>query len=153
MGLWFMKWRSVWPIFYSPVILSNFFESISYIILWIMNLYDPRFDLKINVGHCDLYFMVKWFGLISWTLFNVWTFLFQIMNQYNPKVDISHSDLYFMVLWFYVAPCRQFNVWTSYFWIMDQYDLTFDLKINVSLCDIYFMPKGFCFISQTSFDA
>ena len=22
-----------------------------------MNQYDPRFDLKINVGHCDLYFM------------------------------------------------------------------------------------------------
>ena len=24
----------------------------------IMNLYDLRFDLKINVGYCDLYFMV-----------------------------------------------------------------------------------------------
>ena len=22
----------------------------------IMNQYDPRFDLKINVGHCDLFF-------------------------------------------------------------------------------------------------
>ena len=25
----------------------------------IMNQYDARFDLKINVGHCDLYFMVQ----------------------------------------------------------------------------------------------
>ena len=25
----------------------------------IMNQYDPRFDLKINVGHCDLYFMAQ----------------------------------------------------------------------------------------------
>ena len=25
----------------------------------IMSQYDPTFDLKINVGHCDLYFMVK----------------------------------------------------------------------------------------------
>ena len=23
-----------------------------------MNRFDPRFDLKVNVGHCDLYFMV-----------------------------------------------------------------------------------------------
>ena len=27
--------------------------------LGIMNQYDPRFDLKINVGHCDLSFMVQ----------------------------------------------------------------------------------------------
>ena len=25
----------------------------------IMNQYNPTFDLKINVGHCDLYFMVQ----------------------------------------------------------------------------------------------
>ena len=25
----------------------------------IMNHYDPTFDLKIIVGHCDLYFMVQ----------------------------------------------------------------------------------------------
>ena len=25
-------------------------------------------DLRINVGHCDLYFMVQWFCLISWRL-------------------------------------------------------------------------------------
>ena len=29
------------------------------VILWIMSQYDPIFDLKINVGHCDLYFMVQ----------------------------------------------------------------------------------------------
>ena len=27
--------------------------------LGIMNQYDLMFDLKINVGYCDLYFMVK----------------------------------------------------------------------------------------------
>ena len=25
----------------------------------IMSQYDPMFDLKINVGHCDLYYMVQ----------------------------------------------------------------------------------------------
>ena len=47
--------------------------------VWCMNiiLWDygsETFDLKINVGHCDLYFMVQWFCHISWRLFDVWTF-------------------------------------------------------------------------------
>ena len=25
-----------------------------------MNQYDPKFDLKINIGYCDLHFMVQW---------------------------------------------------------------------------------------------
>ena len=33
--------------------------------------YDMTFDLKINVGHCDLYFMVQWFCLIAWRLFDM----------------------------------------------------------------------------------
>ena len=56
------------------------FQGISCVISWslfhvcssyfqIMNLYDPRFDLKINVGQFDLYFMVQWFDLISWMIF------------------------------------------------------------------------------------
>ena len=36
----------------------------------IMNQYDPRFDLKINVGHCDLHFMVQWF--LSCILKTIW---------------------------------------------------------------------------------
>ena len=55
----------------------------------IMNQYDPRFDFKVNVGHCDLYFMVQWFGLISWRLFDLWTSLLGIMNQYDPTFDIK----------------------------------------------------------------
>ena len=26
---------------------------------WDMSQYDPKFYLKINIGHCDLYFMVQ----------------------------------------------------------------------------------------------
>ena len=66
-----------------------------------MNQYDPTFDLKINVDHCDLYSMVKWFCLISWRLFDVWTILFGIVSQYDPKFDLKiylgHYDLYSMV--------------------------------------------------------
>ena len=72
----------------------------------IMNQYDPTFDLKIIVGHCDLYFMVHWFCVISRRLPDVWTSLFGIMNQYDPMFDlkmiIGHCDLYFMGQWFWV---------------------------------------------------
>ena len=41
-------------------------------------------------------------------------------------------------------------VWTSYFGIMGQYYPTFDLKINVGLCDLYFMVQWFwSYISKT----
>ena len=39
------------------------------------------------------------------------------------------------------------DVWASYFRIMSQYDTTFDLKINVGHCDLYFMVQWFCLIS------
>ena len=82
--------------------------------------YDTTFDLKINVGHCDVYFMVQWFCIISWRLFDVWTWYFGIMGQYDPtfdlKINVCLCDLYFMVQWF----CPQ--TLTS----------NFDLKVNIS---------------------
>ena len=80
-----------------------------------MNQYDQTFDLKINVGHCDLYSMVQWFCLIAWRLFDAQTLLFGIMSQYDPKFDlkinIGHCDLYFMVQWFCVTSWRLFDEW------------------------------------------
>ena len=136
--LWVMKWRSAWPIFHGPVILSYILKTIwctSY--FGSMNQYDPTFDLKINVGQCDLYSMVQWFCLISWRLFGVWTILFGIMSQNDPKFDlkinIGHYDLYFMIQWSW----RLFDVCTSYFGSMNQYDQTFDLKLIVGHCGLY----------------
>ena len=97
------KCRSLWPIFHGPVILNYILKTIwcMNIILGIMGQYDLTFDLKINVGLCDLYFMVQWFCLISPTLFEAWVSYFQIMRQCDPnfdlKVNISQHDLYFMV--------------------------------------------------------
>ena len=51
--------------------------------------------------------------------------------------------LYFMVQWFCVTSWRLLEVWRAYFGIMGQYDLTFDLKTNVGLCDLYFMVQWF----------
>ena len=99
----------------------------------------------------DLYFMVQWFCLISWRLFDVCTSYFGVMNQYDPrfdlKINIGHCDLYFMVHWFCLVPWRLFDVWTSLFGIMNQYHPKFDLKINVGHCDLYFMVQWFCIIS------
>ena len=123
----------------------------------IMRQYDTTFNLKINVGRCDLYFMVQWFCLISWRLFDVWTSYFRIMSQYDPtfhpKINVGHCDLYFMVQWFCLISWRLFDIWTPYLGIMSQYDPIFDLKINVGHCDLYFMVQWFCLTSQRLFAA
>ena len=54
-----------------------------------MKQYYLTHDLKINIGHCDLYFMVQWFCLISWRLFDVCTSYFWSMNQYDPMFDLK----------------------------------------------------------------
>ena len=119
MDLWVMKWRSAdlyftvkwfclisWRLF---DICTSYFGS--------MNQYDQRFDLKINVGHCDQYFMVQWFCLISWGLFDICTSLFGILNQYyltfDLRINVGLCDLYFMVQWFWIVSWRLFDVWTS----------------------------------------
>ena len=160
--IWYMNtilwdYESVWPDVWPKNVVQWF-----YLISWrlfdistpyfgIMSQYDLMFDLKINVGHCDLYFMVQWFCLISWRLFDIWTPYFGIMIQYDPmfdlKINVGHCDLYFMVQWFCLISWRLFDIWTPYFGIMSQYDLMFDLKINVGHCDLYFIVHWFCLIS------
>ena len=103
-----------------------FYECTSY--FGIMNQYFSRFDLKVNVGHCDLY--------IS---------LFGIMNQYDTtfafKINVDTVT--------YIS-------WSSDFAICLQdylmYDQTFDLKINVGHCDLYFIVQWFCLISWRLFE-
>ena len=113
-----------------------------------MNQYDPMFDLKINVDHCDLYLMVQWVCLI-WT-----SFFFGIMNQYDLtfdlKINVGHCDLYFMVQWFCITSWILFHVWTSVFAIMDKYDRIFDLKINAGhMWPVFHGPVILSYISKT----
>ena len=54
-----------------------------------MSQYNQMLDLKTNVGHCDLYFMVHWFCLISRRLFDVLASYFGIMSQYDPTFDLK----------------------------------------------------------------
>ena len=127
--------RSLWPIFHGPVILRYILKTIWMLSfdVWtsyfgIMRHYYQTFDIKINVGHCDLYFMVQWFCLISWRLFDVRRSYSGIMNQYDARFDLKiyagHCAVYFMVRWFCLVSWRLFDVWTSLFGIMIQYDPT-----------------------------
>ena len=98
------KCRSLWPIFHGPVILPYILKTVWYM-KTILSYYESwMFDLKINVGRFDLYFMVQWFWFISWRLFDIWTPYFGIMSQYgpmfDPKIIVGRCDLYFMVQWF-----------------------------------------------------
>ena len=110
------------------------------------------FDLKINVSHCDLYFMVQWFCLVSWRLFDVWTSNFRIMSQYDPtfdlKMNVDHCGLYVMVQWFRLITWRLFAAWTSYVGIMCQFDTTFDIIINVGHCDLGMVGRHNIFFCQ-----
>ena len=135
------------------MILPYILKTIWYVntILWDNESVWPDVWPKKNIGHCDLYFMVQWFCLISWGLFDVWTSYFRIMRQYDTtfdlKINVGHCDLYFMVQWFCLISWRLFDIWMSYFGNMSQYDPVFDLKINVGHCDLYFMVQWFCLIS------
>ena len=109
-------------------------------------------------GQHDLYFTVQWFYLISWRLFDVWTSLFGIMNQYDPKFDLRinviHCDLYFMVQWFCLVSWRLFDVWI---WCMniiiwDYGSVWPDVwpQNNCwSLWPIFHGPVIFCYILKT----
>ena len=148
------KYRSLWPILHGPVILSYVLKTIFDIstpYFWSMSQYDPMFDLKTFVGHCDLYFKVQWFCFIFWKLFSGWTSYFGIMSRYDPtsdlKIFVGHCDLYFIVYWICIISWRLFDVWTSYFGVMCQYDSPFDLEINVGYCNLYFMVHWFRLIS------
>ena len=105
-------------------------------------------------GQHDLYFMVQWFCLISWRLFNVWTSYFGIMSQddttFDLKINVGHCDLYFMVQWFCLRAWRLFHVRTSLCGIMSQYDPTLDLKINKGHWPIFHGPVILCYILKTS---
>ena len=153
MDLWVLKWRSAWPIFQGQAILSYILKTIwrMYIMYFgSMKQYGPTFDLNINVGHCGLYFMAQWFGLISWRLFDVWTILFGIMSQYDQmfdlKINVGHCDLYSIVQWFCLISWRLFDAWTLLFEIMSQYDPKFYLKLNVTYI---YGPVILCYILKT----
>ena len=86
------KCRSLWLIFHGPVIFPYILKTD----IWtpyfgIVSQYHPMFDLKINIGHCDLYFIVHWFCLIS-------LYLMDECHTFGKWVSvIRSSDLSFLI--------------------------------------------------------
>ena len=121
------KCRSLWPIFYGPVIwpyLMNIIWCMKKSLFGIINQFYSTFDLKVDVGYCDLYFMVQWFCIISWRQFDVWTLYFGIMGQYDMIFDlkinvglftcISWPSDFVLYLQHYLMPqCHIFRQWDS----------------------------------------
>ena len=117
--------------------LPYILKTISWInvILGILVLCDTMIDIIINVGHLDLYFMVHWFW--PYILNDVWTSLFEIMNQYDLTVDLKVN----------VGHCT-YILWSSVFMLHLEDNLMYDYH-SLGLCDLYFIALWFCLISST----
>ena len=76
----------------------------------------PEIWPKINVGHCDLYFMVQWFCNISWRLFDVWTLYFVIMSQCNAAFALKQCRSQWTIFHVpVILPYILNSIW-SYMW-------------------------------------
>ena len=125
MDLWIMKWRSAWPIFHGPVILSYILKTIwcMYIILWEYESVWPdiwpqnkcRSLWSIFHGPVIWPYILK--VIWKWPIFygpaillhilkTIWwrNVVLGIMDQCHSKINhvkyMWVSDLYFMVHWF-----------------------------------------------------
>ena len=119
-----------------------------------MKCYATVFNLNMNTGHYDLYFMVQWFCFISRRSFDICTSYFQIMKWYDTTFDlnmiVSHCDLHFMVQWFCSISESPFDIWTSYFQIIKwcswhNYSPQYECK---SLWPIFHGPVILLYISK-----
>ena len=99
---------------------------------------DANFDLKINLGHSDLYFIDSALHLEDYVMDTN----FGIMSQGDAMddliINVGHSDLCFKVHWFCFISLWEFHGWMSYFGTMSQCDATTDHIIDVCHGDLYF---------------
>ena len=108
----------------------------------IMTQYDTTFDLKINIGHCDLYFMGQWFYLISWRPFDIWTPYFGIMSQYVFHGPVILPNILKTILWLNIILWDYESVWPD----------IWPPNICRSHYDLYFMVHWICPLSWRLFD-
>ena len=65
-----------------------------------MNQYDSTFDLKINVGHCDLCSWSSDFALYleDYLMYEHHSLDYVLYDSmFDLKINVCHSDLYFLV--------------------------------------------------------
>ena len=118
-----------------------------------MNQHDPTFDLKINVGHCTVTY-ISWSSDLPYILKTIWCMNILIWDYESVWPDIWPQNKCRSLWSIFLGPViLRYILKTIWFGIMGQYNPTFDLKINVGLCDLYFMAHWFCLISPRVFDA
>ena len=123
----------------------------------IMSQYDPKFDLKINIGFWPIFhgpvilrYILKTFWCMNIILLDyvsewhaVWP-----QSKCRPMWPIFHGP---EILSNIPKTTSVFNAWVSYFQIMRQCDPNFDLKVNISQHDLHFMVYWFCLITSRLF--
>ena len=124
--------RSLWPIFHGPVILSYILKTV-----WCMNIiiWDYETVWPIFHGPVILRYILKtiWgMYIILWDYGSVWPQVWP-HNTCRSKWPIFHGPVICLI-----SP-RLFGAWVSYFQILRQCDPNFDLKVNISQHDLYFM--------------
>ena len=81
-----------WPIFHGPVILPYILKTIWWAIV-IIGILVPC-DAKICLIKCmwvsDLHFMVQWFCLVSWRLFDVWMFYWRYWFSVTQTLTFNY---------------------------------------------------------------
>ena len=150
--LWVMKWRSAWPIFHSPVILAYILKTIScmYIVLWDYESVWPEVWPQINVGHCDLYFTVQWFCLVSWRLWCMNVIIWYYESVWPNVWPQNNCRSLWPILQGPVILCYILKtIWCMNIILWDYESVlpdVWNLKIIVDHCDLYFMVQRFCII-------
>ena len=137
------KFRSLWSLFHGPLILSYLLKTI-----WCMNIilcdYESVWPDVWPQNKCSSLWPIFHGRVIlplSWRLFDVRTSYFWDYESVwsDLKINVGLCDLYFTVGWFCLIFPRLFDWWVSYFQKMRQYYPNFDLKLNISQHDLYFM--------------
>ena len=140
------------PIFNGPVIFPDILKTI----WWknvIIGILDPC-DAKIYQIKCmwvsDLQFMVQWFCLISWRLFDglmlCWRYWFNVTQTLNWNYIRRPVTLYFVVQWFCLICWRLLIVMTG---ILDPYDVKINHITYMRVSDLHFMIQRFWHILKT----
>ena len=137
--------RSLWPIFYGPVILPYIFKTI-----WCMNIVIWDYE---SVWHevwpqnkyRSLWPILNGPVILRYILKTIWCVNIIIWDYGSVWPDVWPKNKCMSVWPIFNGPViclispRLFDAWMSYFQIRRQCDPNFDIKGNISQHDLYFM--------------
>ena len=146
-----------WPIFHGPVILP-FILKTSWWAIVIIGILVPC-DAKICLIKCmwvsDLHFMVQWFCLISWRLFDGWMLYWRYWFSVTQTLTLNYicrsvtyiswsGDFTLYLENYLMDKCHNWNI--GFVWCKDL------SQKCMWVSDLHFMVQWFCLISWRHFD-